>query len=215
MNFNAIVDRLSKVQRVQRLAAYGATILLVAVGVFFLVYLPTNERLSASKAEQQTLRKNKIAAEQRVANAEQFRTQLDLLNEDLKQALRELPNAREVPGLVKNISALGKKAGLEVRRFEPLDEQFRDYVAEVPVSLQVRGDFHNLAGFFDRLSKMNRIVYVKDIEIGDPEEAGGKVLLTVEGTAVTFRFLNEDERETVSASSKGKSKSKRGRGRRR
>ena len=60
---------------------------------------------------------------------------------------------------------------------------------------------------------MNRIVYVKDIEIGDPQ-GQGKVLLTVEGTAVTFRFLSEDERATVSASSKGKGKGNR-RGRRR
>lgn len=208
MNVNAIIDRLSKVPRVQRLVGYGATILLVAIGLFFLVYLPTNERLSTLKAEQQQLRKDKIAAEQRVANAEQFRTQLDMLNEDLKQALKELPNDREIPGLIKNISALGKKVGLEVRRFSPLPEQTREYVAEVPVSLEVAGAFHEVAMFFDRLSKMNRIVYVQDIEIGDPQERGGKVFLTVQGKAVTFRFLKDEEREAMQ--SKGKGKRRRG-----
>jgi Tfp pilus assembly protein PilO len=57
----------------------------------------------------------------------------------------------------------------------------------------VEGSYHEVAMFFDRLSKMNRVVYVQDIEMGRAVERGGKVSLTVAGKAVTFRFLDKDE----------------------
>ena len=100
--------------------------------------------------------------------------------------------------------------GLEVRRFQPLPEKAREYVAEVPVSLEVQGSYHEVALFFDRLSKMNRIVYVQDIEMNQPQVRGGKVYLTVTGKAVTFRFLSDEEIQRAEEASKAK----RGRGKR-
>jgi type IV pilus assembly protein PilO len=133
--------------------------------------------------------------------------ELQQLMADLKLALKELPEDREIPGLLKGISSLGKKVGLEVGRFQPLPEKMREYVAEVPVSLEVQGSYHEVAMFFDRLSKMNRIVYVSNIEMGDPEERGGKVYLTVTGNAVTFRFLTDEEiQANQQAQERGKGK---------
>jgi type IV pilus assembly protein PilO len=148
--------------------------------------------------------------EVRVANRNLAKERLRQLQADLTQALKELPNSREIPGLLKGISTTGKKVGLEVRRFTPLPEIQKEYVAEVPVALEVGGSFHEVAMFFDRLSDMNRIVYVKDIEMGAPEERGGKVYLTVTGKAVTFRFLTKEEQEKMKEAKKGK---RRGRGR--
>ncbi len=210
MNVTTIIERLAKVPRTQRLVLYGALVLMMAVALWLLVYLPTGDKLDRLKDEQVKLRTQKAQVDARVRNAEQFRTQLDNLNEDLKQALKELPNDREIPGLLKGISTLGKKVGLEVRRFQPLPEEQREYVAAVPVSLEVSGSFHEVAMFFDRLSKMNRIVYVQDIEIGSPVERGGKVFLTVEGKAVTFRFLKDEERAAAANKGKGKRKGRKG-----
>ena len=64
--------------------------------------------------------------------------------------------------------------------------------------------------FFDRLAKMSRIVYVRDITMELSGERGGKSILKVEGKAVTFRFLTEEEREATPASNKrGKGKRRR------
>ena len=138
-----------------------------------------------------------------------FEEQLKTLMADLQQALKELPNDREIPGLLKSISTMGKKVGLEVRKFAPLDERTKKYVAEVPVALEVEGSYHEVAMFFDRLSKMNRIVYVQEIDVGRAVERGGKVSLTVAGKAVTFRFLTDDE---INANKKVKGRNK-GKGR--
>jgi type IV pilus assembly protein PilO len=167
--------------------------LFVAAGFFFLMYFPAMSELSSLKSNRESLKNQKAQVEARVANKESFDKELDRLTKELVLALNELPPAREIPGLLKGISQMAKKVGLEVRRFTPLPEERREYVAEVPVELEVEGSYHEVAMFFDRLSKMNRVVYVQDIEMGRAVERGGKVSLTVAGKAVTFRFLDKDE----------------------
>lgn len=195
MNASGIIDRLARMQRAQRLAIYGVLLVLLTVAFWALAYLPQSSSLDELKGTQTQLIQQKAQVEATIKNKKQFELELEQLKQDLVQALKELPNDREIPGLLKGISTLGKKVGLEVRKFTPLPEEVREYVAEVPVELEVRGSYHEVAMFFDRLSKTNRIVYIQDIELGSPEERGGKVYLTVEGKAVTFRFLTDAERE--------------------
>jgi type IV pilus assembly protein PilO len=210
MNVNSIIDRLSRVARPQRLALYaGGVVLVVAIWVLAF-YMPLSSTRSDLEAKQTDLSSKLAKIEVRVANRNSAKVALKDLQNDLTQALKQLPNDREIPGLLKGISTLGKKVGLEVRKFQPLPEAKKEYVAEVPVALEVVGSFHEVAMFFDRLSKMNRIVYVKDLEMGTPEDRGGKVYLTVTGSAVTFRFLTEAEKELEEQNKKGKRRRRRG-----
>jgi len=170
-------------------------VLYVVVGLMyvFTIYYPSMSELDSLKSNKENLKRQKAQVEARVANKETFDQELERLTKELSIALSELPSDREIPGLLKGISQLGRKVGLEVGRFTPLPEERQEYVAAVPVELEVEGSFHEVAMFFDRLSKMNRIVYVQDIEMGRAVERGGKVSLTVAGKAVTFRFLTKEE----------------------
>jgi type IV pilus assembly protein PilO len=207
VNINVIIDRLSKIPRNQRLGIYAVIYVLLLVLYISVLYLPlSNEKISLG-AKKNDLLNQRAQIEDRVKNKKIYEMELQQLMADLKLALKELPEDREIPGLLKGISSLGKKVGLEVGRFQPLPEKMREYVAEVPVSLEVQGSYHEVAMFFDRLSKMNRIVYVSNIEMGDPEERGGKVYLTVTGNAVTFRFLTDEEiQANQQAQERGKGK---------
>ena len=82
-----------------------------------------------------------------------------------------------------------------------------EFVIDVPVALEVYGSFHEVAMFFDRLAKLDRIVYVQDVELSSPTERGGKVYLKVTGTAVTFRFLSDEE-----IAAQGAARERRGKG---
>lgn len=195
MQTSPIIERLAKLPRGQRFLLYIVLYVVVGLMYVFTIYYPSMSELDSLKSNKENLKRQKAQVEARVANKETFDQELERLTKELSIALSELPSDREIPGLLKGISQLGKKVGLEVRRFTPLPEDRREYVAEVPVELEVEGSFHEVAMFFDRLSKMNRIVYVQDIEMGRAIERGGKVSLTVAGKAVTFRFLTEDELE--------------------
>jgi type IV pilus assembly protein PilO len=68
-----------------------------------------------------------------------------------------------------------------------------EFYAEVPVQMVMDGGFHEFGIFFDRVSKMSRIVSVTDIRMGDPRDVGPEVDLNTSGRIVTFRFLTEEE----------------------
>lgn len=209
MQPSPIIERLSKLPRGQRFVLFVLVYVLVGLMFMFVMYLPGLSEVESLKKNKANLKLQKSQVEARVANKEIFDAELERLTKELKMALKELPNDREIPGLLKGISSLGKKVGLEVRRFTPLPEERREYVAEVPVELEVEGSYHEVAMFFDRLSKMNRIVYVQEIDMGRAVERGGKVSLTVAGKAVTFRFLTDEE---INANKKVKGRNK-GKGR--
>ena len=108
-------------------------------------------------------------------------------------AITLLPETREIPELLTQISQLGLSAGLEFRLFKPEPERPADFYAEVPVSLAILGFFHDLARFFDHLSKLSRIVNVTDIKISLAKGSGGAYTLTTNCLLTTFRFLEPQE----------------------
>ena len=209
MDFNDLFERFGKLPRVQRLAAMLVILVLLVASFWTVLYAPKSEELVQLEAKNRDLVSQKEQVRQRAENREKFEAELEELTTALRQALRELPNDREIPELLKRISSVGKKVGLEIRRFQPLPESPREYYADVPVALEVVGAYHEVAMFFDRLSKLGRIVYVKNVEIKGPEERGGKVYLKVIGTSVTFRFLSDDELN-ASGGKRGGKRGKRG-----
>ena len=110
----------------------------------------------------------------------------------LKQALRQLPDSKELPGLLTDVSSLGKNAGLEFKAFRPRDEIAKDFYAEVPIEIEFSGDFHDIARFFDKVSKLPRIVNVSQLEMEIAGQEFGSTRLKVHGEATTFRFLEHD-----------------------
>lgn len=195
MDFHDILDKIGKLPRMQRVAAIAAFYLLVCLGFWFLLYNPERGNLSSLQDRQVELRNKKAEVKRRAEDKEAFERELEELTAQLKEALRQLPDEREIPDLLSRISTIGRRIGLEIRKFVPREDVLHEYHAEVPLQLEVTGSYHEVAMFFDRLSKLSRIVYVQDVEMGDPKESSGKVILTVTGTLTTFRFLSEEERQ--------------------
>lgn len=188
-----LMEKLAPLPRAQRMAIYGLVCVLIMALFYTLVWSSGSEELAGleTKITEQTAKRDEV--KRRAANRAESERELEELTEALKKALRELPNDREIPELLKRISTAGKKAGLEMRKFQPLPEVAMSYYAEVPVSLEITGSYHEVAVFFDALSKLGRIVSVQDIKLDKPEERAGKVFLNVAGKAVTYRFLTEEE----------------------
>jgi type IV pilus assembly protein PilO len=129
----------------------------------------------------------------------------------LDNAKKALPAGKEIPDLIGEISERGRKVGLEISKFNPLGETMsadNEFVAEVPIQLAVEGSYHDIAIFFDKLSRMDRIVHIKNIDMEIEEEESNRTRLLVEGSAITFRFLSDEERDERSKKNK---KNKRGR----
>jgi type IV pilus assembly protein PilO len=203
---NQLRDRLGRLPRSQRLVVYGLGYLLLVVALFFALIGPAMESINSATSKRSALTTKRDEVRTRAENRPQFESELEQLEADLKQALKELPDDREIPGLLSEIDALARKSGLEVRKFQPLPEVRREYHADVPVQIVMGGSFHEIAIFFDRVGKMNRIVSVTDIVMNEPAERGSETTLTVAGKVVTYRFLTEAELAAPKADPKKKKK---------
>lgn len=101
-----------------------------------------------------------------------------------------LPKSQEIPGLLRNISDLGKQSGLDFLSFIPGVETPKDFYAEIPIDIKIRGPYHNLGLFLDRISKLERIVSVNNIKTEKIDIEGSEILLTSSCRLITYRFTN-------------------------
>ncbi len=188
-NLSQPLEQMSRLPRGPRyLILLGvATAVLCIYG--FTVYRGINQRARAMEA-QLTQIQSKIAESRAVAsNLKSFEEKQLELKDELEIALRRLPNEKELPVLLTNMSSLGKKSGLEIRSFRPSQEINRGFYAEVPISIEFFGRYHEAGIFFDRLSRLSRIVNITELKMALADQKALTPMLSVKGIATTFRFV--------------------------
>ena len=121
------------------------------------------------------------------AQITQFKQELAEMDVRYKQIQIMLPEAKEIPHLLKNISNLGQQQGLEFLLFKPEKENPKEFVAEIPITLHLKGSYHQIGIFFDHIRRLPRIVNIKQLELGGFEDKTAKI--TTRCQLVTFRVL--------------------------
>jgi type IV pilus assembly protein PilO len=108
--------------------------------------------------------------------------------------LRQLPGKTEVPNLLVDISQTGLAAGLQEKLFQPAAEQGKGFYAELPIKIRLVGNYHEFGAFVSGIAALPRIVTLHDIQITPAgDKAGGYDNLTMDVTAKTYRYIEEDE----------------------
>ena len=187
--FQGQLDKFAKLPRTYRLAMVPLVAVLV-LGVYgFVFYRPARAEVTAAQAQERDLERKVSEVRSVVQNLSAFETEIAEMEVKLKQALRQLPDSKELPGLLTDVTSLGKDAGLEFKAFRPKDEIGRDFYAEVPIEIEFSGDYHDIARFFDKVSKLPRIVNVSELKMEIADQKADSTRLKVEGEATTFRFI--------------------------
>ncbi|MFI5042001.1 MAG: type 4a pilus biogenesis protein PilO [Acidimicrobiales bacterium] len=124
------------------------------------------------------------------------------LTAELRRAEARLPDQREIADLLSSIAASGRQAGLDITLFRQKPEAYHDFYAEVPVQMEMRGTYHDVVTFLDRVKRLDRIVNIADIQLKKPAVNGDRVMLEAACTATTFRFLDESERQRLNEQKK-------------
>lgn len=150
-----------------------------------------DQRLRLEKAEQQEaeLRQAFEFKAKKAANLQAYEQQLEEMKESFGAMLRQLPNKTEVAELLVDISQTGLASGLEFELFKPQSEIPKEFYAELPISIRVKGDYHEFGNFISGVAALPRIVTVHDVAIEQTKEDG----LTMNILAKTYRYLDEEE----------------------
>jgi type IV pilus assembly protein PilO len=182
-----------------RFASYLGVALLLTLFYWNFSYSPNSTVLNERRARLEDLLTQRQTKERQIAQLERLRQEVKVLDAKLKEAIAQLPDQKEIPDLLSTVSSLGRESGLDILLFRQRPEVLRDFYAEVPVEMLMKGTYAQLSEFFDRVGQLNRIVNVNDISMKTPVVKEGRVILSTSCNAVTFRFLSEDERARIAA----------------
>ncbi len=178
----------------RKLIILAVILTLIGVVFYFNFYAPKMRELRDLEARLEDAKRRLEESRKVTVQLARFKKEVALLNESLKEVLKKLPNEKEIPGLLTSISTAGKESGLEFLLFKPGPEVKKGFYAEVPVNIEALGSYHSLAIFFDRITRLPRIVNVKGLKIGGPKEKDGQILLKASFLVTTYRFLPQEEK---------------------
>ena len=195
------VEKLSKIQRI----LISSALFLILIGVFvYFFFWPKLEQIKGLKVDLANLQKELSIAKKNAKDLKKFQAKMKEAEAQFKLAMKKLPEKEEIPSLLSSISSSGQEVGLEFLLFAPKPEKKKEFYAEIPVAMNIRGDYHNLAIFFDQIARLNRIVNVRNIQVSRVKGKGSKVL-NAKCTAVTYKFIDPPPKKK----SKKKKKKKR------
>lgn len=132
------------------------------------LWLDTRTQLSeldSSKQQELALKTQFEVKQQQAAELQGYKLQLEQMHHVLAGLLRQLPKSAEVPGLLEDVSKQGLESGLEFRLIKPLPEVVKTFYAELPIEMEVRGTYHQIATFISKVSAMPRIVIFRDFKM--------------------------------------------------
>lgn len=199
-------EKIADLKLYQQVVILGIVLLLVILGFVFMLYRPMCQELVGFNEEFSRL-ESKLVEDRRIANnLPKFKAEFEKLELQLKEALAELPNQREIPSLLTSIAGLAREEGLEVLSFKPKPEQVKGFYADVPVELELRGAYHEVAMFFYDVGKMARIVNIDNLQMGSSKMTEGRNILSIKCLATTFRFVENAPVSTSAVKRKGKRK---------
>jgi len=195
---NDLIDRLMDMPVRQRVLMLVGLVFMTFFAYAYFIYWPRVDQISAMRSDLEMkvddLNKKKALA----ANLPLAKKELDDLRAALRKAVAQLPDTKEIPDLLSGISAVARESGLEIAQFRQRPEVYRDFYAEVPVEILVRGTYFQVEEFFNQVGQLTRIVNVKDIGMKGPNVVEeDPVKLQISCSATTFRFLDEEERERI------------------
>ena len=189
-----------------RAGAVGLCFVVVAATLFYLfVWSSEQPELERRQAEEQDLRTQFRTKHAKATNLEVYKQELADIERSFGALLRQLPGKTEVPNLLVDISQTGLAAGLDEKLFQPSPEEKRDFYAELPIKIRLSGSYHQFGAFVSGIAALPRIVTLHDIEI-KPESKDAYDQLTLNVTAKTYRYLDEDEIANAEAAKRKASK---------
>lgn len=178
-------------------AAAIVFVVVVALGYTFNItgLYDQRDRLAST---QDTLVRDFESKAYRAQNLDQYRRQMEEMEESFGSLLQQLPRDTEVPGLLEDITHTGLGSGLEFEKIELGSETEREFYAELPIQIEVKGDYHGFGSFVSGVAALPRIVTLHDFEITPPgrNQRGnveGDGLLSMTITARTYRYATRSE----------------------
>jgi type IV pilus assembly protein PilO len=174
-----------------RVAVIGIVFAVVlGFGIYWTIIEDRAPQLKRAQDEEQTLRVAFENKQRKAANYDEYKKQLEQMEQSFGTMLRQLPGETEIPSLIVDISQTGLAAGLQEKLFQPQPEVPKDFYAEKPILIHLSGSYHEIANFVSGVAALPRIVTLHNINV-KPDNTESFDQLSIEVTAKTYRYLED------------------------
>lgn len=159
------------------------------------------EQIGAEKQKEEQLRTTFLDKKKQAINLGAYLKQKDDIEKEFGALLKQLPGKSEMDALLTDINQAGLGRGLQFELFKPAaHETVKDFYAELPITIKITGNYHDIGAFASDIGKLSRIVTLNDISLSGSKDG----TLVMDATAKTFRYLDEDEIAKQRKTAKGK-----------
>lgn len=189
------LESFAKVPGSQKIGIVAGAVAVIALITYF---YGVSDNLSLIAEHDETIERQQaelVKLQQQAQHRTQFMREVERLRQRLREAEEQLPKSAEVDKLLRDVAYEAQQSGLQMDRFEMQPEQQQGDFAKVPVKMIVRGSYHEIAVFLDRLSKMPRIVNVNDLTMDKPRLENKRIVLSSQYMATTYRFVEQPEKK--------------------
>ena len=198
---------------IKLVAAFLLFIVVCAAG-YFMKIKPANDALEVLRGKEQELISVFTEKQGKVVNLEEYKKQLEEMRELLRQMIRQLPSKTEMPDLLVDVSQTALSSGIDNELFEPGPEIAKEFYAEKPITLRMKGTYHQFGAFVSGVASLPRVVILTmhDVSLTPVDKAaaaaasraatnapGSSDILVLEGTVKTYRYLDDEELSTIAA----------------
>jgi len=159
---------------------------LIVGGAYFLVFDPQLRREEKVAADLRVVRQDLARANQMRSDMARARKEHEQLKTDLQEKLAQMPDEKEVPNLLRQVSLAAQETKTRVKFFAPKEAQAQDFYWELPFEMRYSAPYHNIGYFFDGIRKLERIVHVESFSL-EAKEGGQKGVL--EGTCLAKTYV--------------------------
>jgi type IV pilus assembly protein PilO len=194
---NQLIDKILELPKLQKIAILVVVTILAAALYYSFLHVPLGDQVAKLADSVEIAKNEKLTKSQKAASLPRLRQDLARLDLELKKAVAQLPDRKEVADLLSSITARAQSAGLDVLVFRPRAETLQEHYAEVPVDITVKGNYHEMIDFFDHVGRLDRLINIDNIGFKNPTVNGERVLVETTTVATAYRFLNEAERKKV------------------
>jgi type IV pilus assembly protein PilO len=190
----AILDKLQKIPSKTRYIAFGVLVAIAIVLFIWLVRIPKKTEINKLDADIVQLQAKIAENDAKIRKLDDLRAEVRSLHERLKVLTEQLPPESEVSSLLRQVQGLVNKAGLSLKLWRP--EKRRTHSSgmyeEIPITIKLTGGYHNVALFFDSVSKLTRIVNMQNVKMDTPKVSkSGSMDINVDCTAMTFAAVEK------------------------
>jgi type IV pilus assembly protein PilO len=160
----------------------------ILIGGYFMMLEPMGQKLTREVKQEVQLKKDFENKAFQVANLDQYKAQMIEMEQSFESILKQLPRDTEVPGLIDDISLAALNNGLDLKVISPKKQISTEFYNELPIEIEVEGDYHQLGAYVSSVASLSRIVTLHDFSISIKDDG----ILSLKILAKTYRYNEGD-----------------------